>query len=449
MESVTISKAKTFRNVIYATFTKGATLICVTLTGSVIARNLSPADYGVVGFAGIIIGFLTHFSDVGVGSAAIRRSSLDQEGLRTAYTLKIILSSGAFIIAFLIAPLAQHLFEHPATANVVRVLAFDFLISTIGFMPLVKLTREQNYRALAIPGVVGAIARCVLAVILVLHGWKYWAVVLADVGANLAGGVANQLARRIPLRLHFDWPDAREYLRFGVPLLGSGVLVFLIFNLDNFLVGSVMGSAKLGYYALAFTWGSFVCGLLYDTVNNVLLPTFSTMQNDVAAMRRWYLKTVDLVAFVSVVANATLLANAHFFLVTLLGKGTNKWLPAELPLKILCIYGILRAIIEPLSNPIMALGKTKALLRASTLAGVVEVSLLFLVLRTGRIELVASVVLFSYATQAAVYLPFLRRDLKISAGDIIAQLWPVIPALVGGYAITALLPVSFGGTFST
>ena len=89
-----------------------------------------------------------------------------------------------------------------------------------------------------------------------------------------------------------------------------------------------MGSAQLGYYALAFTWGSFICGLLYDTVNNVLLPAFSAIQHDVSAMRRWYLKTLDLVGFVSVIANTTLLANAHFFLVTFLGKGSNKWLPA-------------------------------------------------------------------------------------------------------------------------
>src|SRR5437870_8379565 len=110
---MTTSKAKTFRNVIYTSFTKGVTLVCIAVTSSVVARNLSPSDYGVVGFAGIIIGFLSHFSDVGVGSAAIRRSALDQYSLRTAFTLKIILSSGALVAALLIAPVAHHLFDHP------------------------------------------------------------------------------------------------------------------------------------------------------------------------------------------------------------------------------------------------------------------------------------------------------------------------------------------------
>ena len=72
---MTVSKAKTFRNILYTGFGKGLTLVCVAVTGSVVARNLSPSDYGVVGFAGIIIGFLIHFSDVGVGNAVIRRPS--------------------------------------------------------------------------------------------------------------------------------------------------------------------------------------------------------------------------------------------------------------------------------------------------------------------------------------------------------------------------------------
>ena len=316
-------------------------------------------------------------------------------------------------------------------------------------MAMVTLTREQNYRAMLIPGIVGTVARSVLAVTLILFGWKYWAVIFADVGANLTGAIAMQFARRIPIRFAFDLTDAREYLRFGVPLLGGGILVFLIMNMDNFLVGSKMGSAKLGYYALAFTWGSFICGLLYDTVNNVLFPAFSAIQHDRVAMRRWYLKTVDMVGFVAVVANTALLANTHYFLLTFLGKGTDKWLPAETALKILCIYGIVRTVTEPLANPIMALGKTKALLHANMLAGALELFLLLAVLRTSKLELVAGAVFIAYVSQAIIYLPFLRREFSITFGDLAAQLWPVIPAIIGGCAASSLLPASFGGTLFT
>jgi PST family polysaccharide transporter/lipopolysaccharide exporter len=446
---MTVSKFKTFRNVIFTSLTKGATLVCLAVTSSVVARNISASDYGVIGFAAIIIGFLIHFSDVGVGSAAIRRPTLDDHSLQTAFTLKIILSFGAFVAAYLIAPFAHHFFEHPATGNVIRVLAFDFLISTIGFMSLVALTREQNYRALMIPGVAGAVARCILAVTLIYCGWSYWAVIFADVGANLTGAIAMQLTKKMRIRFQFDWTIAREYLRFGVPLLGSGVVIFLLMNMDNFLVGSRMGSAMLGYYALAFTWGSLISGLLSDTVNTVMFPAFSALQDDTAAMRRWYLKTVDMVGFVAVVANAALFANVHFFLVTFLGKGTGKWLPAAMALRILCVYGIMRVLTEPIGNCIMARGRTHLLLRSNILAGSVELALILLVLRKGRIELIAVAVLIAYATQAMIYLPYLRREFSISVGNLIAQLWPAIPAFLAGCAFTCVLPDWFGRTFFT
>jgi O-antigen/teichoic acid export membrane protein len=386
---------------------------------------------------------------MGVGSAVIRRPVLDQQNLETAFTLKIVLSFSAFAVALLIAPFARHLFDHPATGNVIRVLALTFLVSTIGFLPQIMLTREMNYRALVIPGVVSAAVQCVLAIALILNGWSYWAVIIANVGATLVGGIVLQLTERIPIRLRFDRTDAREYLRFGIPLFGTGILVFVIFNLDNFLVGASMGSAQLGYYALAFTWGSFICGLLSDTVNNVLFPAFSAIQNDPVAVRRWYLKTVDLVAFIAVVANTALLANAPFFLVTFLGKGTGKWLPALVALRILCVYGILRAVTEPLGSCLMARGRTRTMLHAAVLAGAVEIALLLLALRSGRIEMVAAAVLIAYASQAIVYLPILGREFSVSIGDIIVKIWPTIPALGAGLLIASLLPGSFGGTFFT
>src|SRR5579864_7605077 len=154
---MSVSRAKTFRNLLYTVLTRGATLVCVAVTSAVVGRNLSPSDYGVVGFATIIIGFLRNFSDLGLGSAIIRRPKIDERSLKSAFTLKIILSICAFSTAMLVAPFAHHFFEHPATGNVVRFLALDFLVSTVGFIPLIMSMREQNYRALVIPGVIGAV----------------------------------------------------------------------------------------------------------------------------------------------------------------------------------------------------------------------------------------------------------------------------------------------------
>jgi len=155
------------------------------------------------------------------------------------------------------------------------------------------------------------------------------------------------------------------------------------------------------------------------------------------------------VAFIAVVTNAALFANAHFFLVTFLDKNTDKWLPAIFALRILCVYGILRAVTEPLGPCLMAHGRTKTMLYAALLAGGVELALLLLALRSGRVEIVAGAVLIAYASQALVYLPFLRREFSVSFADIAAKVWPIVPAFGMGCLVTALLPSSFGASFIT
>jgi O-antigen/teichoic acid export membrane protein len=219
--------------------------------------------------------------------------------------------------------------------------------------------------------------------------------------------------------------------------------------MDNFMISATMGIAAMGYYALAMNWGSYVCSLLNNTVYGVLFPTFAALQHDIGKMRRWYLKTVDLAAFLAVVANTTLLANAHPFLMIFLGKGTDKWLPAELALQILCFYGLVRAITEPLGNVLMARSRTKTLLHANILCAVVQVVLLVPALYSRSIEWVAVVVLVSYAAQALVYIPYLRRDVSVNFSDLVKLLWPVAPAMLVGWWTTRLLFASDGGSLLT
>ena len=177
---MTVSKAKTFRNILYTGLGKGLTLVCVFLTSLVVARNLTPSDYGVVGFATIIIGFLGRFSDMGLVNAAVQRSEFNQRASGTALTLKILLSVAAFLGAFLIAPLSHYFFAHPATGNVIRLLAFNFLLSSIGFVPQIMLTREMNFRSLMVPGIASAVVQSGLAIALVLHGWSFWSIIVAN-----------------------------------------------------------------------------------------------------------------------------------------------------------------------------------------------------------------------------------------------------------------------------
>ena len=118
-------------------------------------------------------------------------------------------------------------------------------------------------------------------------------------------------------------------------------------------------------------------------------------------------------------------------------------------LQILCVYGMVRAVTEPLGPCLLARGRSDMLWRANLVAGTIELLLLLLAVRSGRIELVAAVVLLAYVSQVIVYLPYLRRDLSVSLSDIVGQLWPVFPAIATGVLVTSLLPTWMGGSLFT
>ncbi len=118
-----------------------------------------------------------------------------------------------------------------------------------------------------------------------------------------------------------------------------GFIVFTIFNVDNFIIGAVKGSSELGYYMIAFNWGSIICVILGTVVNNVLFPTFSRMEQDRERIKKSYLRVLEYVSCIGMLTNITLLLVSEDFLVYVLGHGTDKWLPALLSLRILCLYG--------------------------------------------------------------------------------------------------------------
>jgi len=435
-------------NIGYNSISKALTMVVQVLTSMILARNLSPDDFGLVGIATILIGFMAQFTNIGINSALIQRQTVDEEVLQTAQVLNLILAGSLFLFTEASAPFVTAIFDNPAVPKVVSVLAFSFLISAPGFLPSVLLTREMRFARLRVPAVTGVLVRGIVAVSCALAGLKYWSLV----AGILVGGFSTAVLVRIMYPFKTKWRLDRdisfELMSYGVPLLGSGLLIFLLFNVDNFLIGSLMGTEQLGYYTIAFTWSSFICGTLYETVHSVLFPQFSRMQLNRADLAEMYCRSFRAIVFLAVMANATLFSVADGFLFTVLGKGTPRWLPSLYPLQILCVYGAIRAAVEPIGNIIMALGRTKLLLWANLLAVLPQVCFLPPVIAKWGLPGVASLVCASYSIQWVLYGPFLRRELGVSTWRLLKVVLPILTAAATGVFVSSTIcmadPLSWG-----
>ena len=419
-------KTTTLRNVSYNSLATVIHLVVMAVANIILTRILSPSDYGIVGFAAIFTAFLSQFSDLGIGSAVVQKKELEQRELYTAFTIKFVIGLVIFVLAFLGAPLAVRVFDNPAIVEVIRVLALNFVLNTFGILPSILLTRNLDYKKIAMANLIPAILQSAVAVIMALMGFKYWSLVIASLVMSLSSCVMINILHPVRYRIAFSRDAAASFIRFGGNVFLAGLIVFLIFNADNFLIGAVKGATDLGYYSLAFNWGSMACTMIASIVLSVLFPTFSKMQGDRERLKNSYLKVLQYISFGGMLVNMTLFVVSRDFLFLVLGHHTDKWLPALTSLRILCFYGVARLLLEPVGQVVMALARTDVLRQANLLAAALELTGLYPSLHFMGIEGVALLVTVSYMAQYALYYRCLRSELQISFKELRSCIGPAL-----------------------
>ncbi|MDR3566771.1 MAG: lipopolysaccharide biosynthesis protein [Syntrophobacteraceae bacterium] len=432
-------RSKTAVNLTYNAACRLLMFLLSSATSIVLARNLSSSDYGIVGFASIFVVFLGMFNDIGVTDSIIQKKTIGENELYTAFTLKVILGLLIFAVSFGWGSLSQRAFDNPAVRSVIVVLSTCSFINALGFLPTTLLSRELKFKRLTVPQIGGQVVATAVAIGAAYMGLRYWSLVLGSVASCIASTAIVIVLCPTPIRFKWDPKGAAEHLRFGSHLFLAWLLAFVLFNSDNFIIGAVGGAAMLGFYSIAFNWGSKACSLIDAAVRGVLLATFSRLQHETERLKRGYLVALEYVGFAAVLANVLLFILSRELLTLVLGGGTGKWLPALTALRILCVYGGMRAVLEPVGTMVTAIGRPSLILKSNAVVTCFQVACLYPALKYLGLNGVALVVTFSYALQVFVYFPVLRRELGLSYPSVFRS---VRAALLAGCALTA-----FGAVF--
>lgn len=433
----------------YNSIAKCLVMLVQLWTSAILARNLNSADYGVVGIAMVIIGFFNRFSDMGVQAALIRRPDLDESFIRTARALNLYIAVALFILAVCFAPISAYIFRNSSVPPVVMALSITFLISTLGFLPCALLTREMRFAELRMPTVAGALVRGLVAVSCAWGGLKYWSLVAGNLAGLIMSSALFRVIRPVPCKWQLNAAIAKEILRFGLPLCGTGLLAFACLNLDNFVIASFAGAAQLGFYTVALTWGTYSSSAVSEIVHSVLFPRMSQLQNNRPHLKVIYLRSLRIIMFGTILINSVLFAAASNFLITVLGKGSLRWAPAIGCLQALCVYGILRAATEPLGNVVLALGKPAVMFRAALLVFVCDVCALPFVVKSYGIFGVAIVMSAVYVLQWIIYAPFLRTELGVSLSELLKIAAPCLFSAVLVLGISEFLTPTWSHNWGT
>ncbi|MEN8150423.1 MAG: lipopolysaccharide biosynthesis protein [Planctomycetota bacterium] len=381
------------------------------VTNIVLARLLFPEDFGVIALAQAFIYFVQRFQDFGLGTAIVQKQGEVRDLLYTANLFRSVIAVCLVAVCFFLGPVWADFYGHHGVGSVIRILAITFLLNSAVFIPRTLLRKSMAFRKLFAVESTGAVVNAATKLVLAFSGFGFWSIAIGGLAGQLIVTIGCHLAHPYPFRFRFRAAAAGELFRFARFLVLAGLIQFMNTNLDNMTVGKVLGLAALGFFDIAYRWGTWLTAQLGLVVRRVFLPTLSAIQDDLPRLRAAYLKSNEILTAMAAPLFLGLSAVAPEFIATLLGA---KWAPAATALRIAAICGLFRTLAEIPQTLLVSIAKTRwpAISAGATLA-VTAVAIVPLTIWLG-IEGAAVAIGLAAAAGLAVTLTAVFRETGLS-----------------------------------
>lgn len=389
------------------------------VTVVVLARLLEPEHFGAVGLALVVMTSLNLFAQAGMGSAIVQTDADARKAAFNGFLVTGLAGAALFVLSVALAgPLARVL-GHPELDGVFRWMALLIPIEMLRVVPTSLLIRTMEFGRQSSTQILGAVAKLTCATVAALLGLGLWSLVigyLAGAAANTAATLALSTTTGWFRLRHWDRNLAAALARFGLPVLSTGLVRQFYNNADDILIGSLSGTAALGFYRQAYKLGNLPVSGISHAVNTVLFSSYSRLQHQRTRLGAAFLEAFRMVALLTIPVAFGLLLLAHEGVVVALGE---KWRPAAPMLMVLAIVSLVRPLSGATGPLFTAIGKPGLNLRTALLQGLSLVPLALLLLRWGPIGIAWAVSLtFTLGFLHNVYLAAHRTGTGLTIGAI-------------------------------
>jgi O-antigen/teichoic acid export membrane protein len=297
-------KRKTGRGALVSAFGQGANFILRTGSMVILARLLSPKDFGLVGMATTCTGFLTLFQDVGLSMATVQRASITRAQTSTLFWINLAVGGILAALCAAVAPILAAFYHEPRLLWVTVVLGAGFVCSGAAAQHRAIMYRDMRFPVMTMIDIISVLVSIAVGIAMAAAGLGYWALVgmttsgtvVTVLGVWAAGGWMPGVPR---------WGvGVGSMLRYGGTLTLNNIIVYLAYNVDKVLLGRFWGAEALGIYGRAYNLINLPTQNLNSAIANVAFPALSRLQNDPARLRSYFLKGYSL--FLSLVMPLTM-----------------------------------------------------------------------------------------------------------------------------------------------
>ena len=324
---------------------------------SILARFLSKDDFGVFAIVVFFLGFFKMFSEMGLTTAILHKQDIKKNEYASLYWFNIIFCICLYLLLFLIDPIISGFYNEPELDFLIKVLGLSIIINSIGLQFRTIETKNLSFKYISIFDVIASVISLSFAIWLAVNGYGILALVYSVV---LQYAISNFLffflgIRNHGVRVYFRFKDLKPFLRIGLFQVGGQSANFFNRNLDILIIGKFFSQEVLGGYSLAKQLVFRPAQVINPILTKVAAPALAKFQNNLELLKENYLKLVNVVSSVNFVSYFILIVFAPIIVDIFYGGGYSS---IVLLVRILCVYMVFRAILNPIGSLVVATGRT-------------------------------------------------------------------------------------------
>jgi O-antigen/teichoic acid export membrane protein len=353
-------KGRSIRGGVLTLTSQGAQFVMQSIATVVLARLLTPADFGLVAMVTAITGLGQAFADLGLSEATIQRPEISHDQVSTLFWINVAIGLGLTALTSALAPALAWFYREPRLIHITLLVSLTFLIGGLRVQHDALLRRQMRFSSLAVRDIGSYVVAVPFAIFVAWRGYGYWAIVALPLTLNFTQmSLSWLMAGWIP-GLPRRGAKVGSLIAFG----GNVAASYLIFNTnrsaDSILIGWYWGAGPLGLYSRAYNLLMLPVRQLGGPARSVAVPAFSRVQDDPERLARYYLRTVNLIMWIVAPIFGFLFVAAVPIIILALG---HRWRGAAPVFQILAIFALGQLLLESTLWLFVSRGQSQRLLK--------------------------------------------------------------------------------------
>jgi PST family polysaccharide transporter len=334
--------------------------VLALLANIVFARLLDPADFGLVAMAGVVLGFIDIFKDLGTGTALVRQKELGDSLPSSVFWLNLGFGTFITLLVMALSPGIAAFYKEPGVQPVVMAMALSFVLSSLAIVHSSMLARQMRFDRLAKVELAAALMSYAVGIGAALMGKGVWSLVWQVLANSALTALFVWMISSWRPRLVFAWKEVRAIMAYSLNLSGFNIFFYFAQNVDNLLIGRFLGTEALGLYDLAYKLMLFPMQAISAVFGRVMTPLYAQAQTDLPRFRQVFVRVAVAIAFVTFPLMLGLVAAREAFVLTVFGAS---WTPVITLLALFAPLAAIRSVQTTTGSIYVAMGRADLQLR--------------------------------------------------------------------------------------